>query len=353
MISLMVRASVLSSILLLAGPVFARKAIDVLVMKNGDRLTCEVKRLDAGVLYISLDYVDGTIPVDWSKVARLESSQLFLVHTQDGLVYTGSLATTEEQAGRPVRIQVIGTPEESVVIDAPRIVKLGETSASFWRRMSGDLGLGINYSKGNSATQYSFSSQIKYQQERWATRALYSSNLSSNSGSDTSVRNQLELNGYRLVRWDNYFIGGLGGILQSSVQGIKVQSTLGTGFGRFLKNTNRASIALIGGLAWQRTEYEQDTDLSKTQDEAAALIAADMRVFKFKKANLNIDVRLLPALSDPGRVRFNTNASSYLKLFRNLNWTLSFYGSWDNRPPVHFSGSDYGSSSGISWEFGK
>ena len=78
-----------------------------------------------------------------------------------------------------------------------------------------------------------------------------------------------------------------------------------------------------------------------------------MRVFKFKKANLNIDLRLLPALSDPGRVRFNTNASSYLKLFRNLNWTLSFYGSWDNRPPVHFSGSDYGSSSGISWEFGK
>jgi putative salt-induced outer membrane protein YdiY len=351
MISLMVRASVL--ILLLAGPVFARKAIDVLVMKNGDRLTCEVKRLDAGVLYISLDYVDGTILVDWSKVARLESSQLFLVHTQDGLVYTGSLATTEAPAGRPVQIQVIGTSKESVALDAPRIVKLGETSASFWRRVSGDLSLGINYSRGNSATQYNLGSQIRYQQERWATWALYNSNLSSNSGSDTSVRNQLELNGYRLVRWDNYFIAGLGGVLQSSVQGIKVQTTLGTGFGRFLKNTNRASIALIGGLAWQRTEYEQDTDLNRTQDEAAALIAADVKVFKFKKANLNIDVRLLPALSDPGRVRFNTNASYYLKLFRDLNWNFSFYGSWDNRPPVHFSGSDYGSSSGISWTFGK
>jgi hypothetical protein len=30
-------------------------------------------------LSVSLDYVSGTISVDWSKVARLESSQLFVV----------------------------------------------------------------------------------------------------------------------------------------------------------------------------------------------------------------------------------------------------------------------------------
>ena len=28
------------------------------------------------------------------------------------------------------------------------------------------------------------------------------------------------------------------------------------------------------------------------------------------------------------------------------------YGNWDNRPPANFSGSDYGSSSGLSWTFG-
>jgi hypothetical protein len=47
-------------------------------------LTCEIKGLDAGVLYVSFDYIDGTTSVDWSKVARLESQQLFIVKTENG-----------------------------------------------------------------------------------------------------------------------------------------------------------------------------------------------------------------------------------------------------------------------------
>jgi len=31
---------------------------------------------------------------------------------------------------------------------------------------------------------------------------------------------------------------------------------------------------------------------------------------------------------------------------------ISFYGKWDTQPPAHFSGSDYGTSSGIGWTVG-
>jgi hypothetical protein len=77
--------------LLFAAPLCARDKTDVLVMTNGDRLTCEVKGLDAGVLYVSFDYIDGTASVNWSMVARLESNQLFVVKTEGGEVYTGTL----------------------------------------------------------------------------------------------------------------------------------------------------------------------------------------------------------------------------------------------------------------------
>src|SRR5580692_926242 len=97
-----IRALILSSTLLLAAPLLARNKTDVMVMKNGDRMTCEIKGLDAGILYVSFDYIDGTALVDWSKVDRLESTQLFLVKTQDGSMYTGSLATAESAADRPV-----------------------------------------------------------------------------------------------------------------------------------------------------------------------------------------------------------------------------------------------------------
>ena len=57
--------------LLLTTPVLAREKTDVLVMRNGDRMTCEIKGVSAGVLYVSFDYIDGTAAVDWSKLARV------------------------------------------------------------------------------------------------------------------------------------------------------------------------------------------------------------------------------------------------------------------------------------------
>ena len=65
------RFLLLTLALLFTLPLYARDKTDVMVMTNGDRLTCEVKGLDAGVLYVSFDYIDGTASVNWSKVARL------------------------------------------------------------------------------------------------------------------------------------------------------------------------------------------------------------------------------------------------------------------------------------------
>src|SRR5271157_6010074 len=117
-----IRVALLISALILSTPLFARTNTDVLVMKNGDRMTCQVKGLDAGVLYVSFDYIDGTASVDWSKVARLESKQLFIVKTQDGLMYTGGLNTAETAIDRPVKIQVVEAPEEEVTVDSSQVV---------------------------------------------------------------------------------------------------------------------------------------------------------------------------------------------------------------------------------------
>ena len=88
-----IRVIIFTLTLLFCSPLFARDNTDVIVMKNGDRMTCEIKALSAGVLSVKLKYVQGTIGVQWSEVARLESNQLFLVKTEDGTVYTGKLST--------------------------------------------------------------------------------------------------------------------------------------------------------------------------------------------------------------------------------------------------------------------
>ena len=100
--------------------------------------------------------------------------------------------------------------------------------------------------------------------------------------------------------------------LQSSVQGISLQTSLGGGVGRYLKNTNRRSISVLGGVVWQNTRYQQSAVSGNTQNLAAGLLYANANFFRFSKTNLNVTAGLLPAISDPGRVHFNTNVT-YLR----------------------------------------
>ena len=48
-----IRRIIFSFALLLSLPLFAREKTDVIVMKNGDHLTCEIRGLSAGVLSVS------------------------------------------------------------------------------------------------------------------------------------------------------------------------------------------------------------------------------------------------------------------------------------------------------------
>lgn len=334
---------------LLAVPLFGRPKTDVLVMKNGDRFTCEIKKLENGVLYAGLDYVDGTISIEWAKVLRVESSQLFLVHTQSGAVYEGTLRTATTPVEEPVKIEVDETPQIHELINRRQIVGMAQSSESFWRRFSGSLDSGMIYSKGNNTAQYNLASDLTYRRERWTAAASYSSSLSSSNRETASTRNQVNLDALRLLPWNNWFYTGLGNFLQSSQQGISWQTTLGGGVGRFFKNTDRMRISGTGGFAWQDTHY--NSSVNPSQQAVAGLIAASVQLFVFKKTTLALNGTLLPVLNQPGRVRFFTNTSYSIQIIKNLWWKFTFYGNWDNKPPTHLSGSDFGSSSGLSYSF--
>src|SRR5215469_9988332 len=214
-------------VFLLTAPLFARESTDVIVMKNGDHLTGEIKGLNAGVLYVSMKYILGTSSMQWSEVARLESKQLFLVKTEDGSVYTGTLNTVNTEGNRPVTIAVAEISGNEIEIERPRIIEMDMTSKKFFDRFNGGINTGVTYSKGNESTQYSLGSELGYPRQRWGAAASLNSTLTVSTGVTASTRNQLNVDVYRLMRWNNWFYEGLGGFLQSSEQGIRSQTTGG------------------------------------------------------------------------------------------------------------------------------
>jgi uncharacterized protein DUF481 len=336
-------------LLLFALPLSGREKSDVLVMRNGDRLTCEIKSLSSDTLSISLDYAAGTVSIDWGKVDHIESTQLFLVKTQDGLVYSGSLSTP---GARPKKIEVLEPSARRIELDKAHVIDLEETNPGFWRNFSGQIGFSSIYNKGNQSLQYGVNSDVNYSRERWGAVASYNSSLAASTGASTSTRNDIAFGAQRLLRWSNWYYAGLADFLTSSEQGIRLQSTFGGGIGRYLKNTNKSMITVYGGLAWENIAYQQQLPPATNQQVTAALIVGEMKLFRFDKTNLNVTATVLPALSDPGRVHSNLNATYYVKLWGNFTWNFSFYGNWDNRPPPGFSGSDYGTSSGVTYTFG-
>jgi putative salt-induced outer membrane protein YdiY len=333
-------------------PLQAREKSDVIVMKNGDKITCEVKGLSSNTLYISVDYILNTLSVDWTKVDHIDSKQLFLVKTQDGTVYTGTLTTPEAPARRPLEIEVLETPKKTIILERSHVSSVNQTSRSFSQRWNGQLGSGFAYTKGNQSSQYNLNSSIGYVIERWSAGANYTSNLSSSTGTKASTRNQLALQVQRLLRWNNWYYTGLVSFLQSSVQGIQLQDTFGGGIGRNVVNSGSALFTVYGGFAWQDINYHQAVLQAPTQHVTVGLLGTQLKLFRFDRTTLAISANLFPAISDPGRVQFNLNTSYYVKLWGQLNWNFTFYGNWDNRPPPGFAHSDYGTSSGLSISFG-
>src|ERR1044072_5454176 len=85
----------------------AKNVDDVVVLKNGDRLTGEIKGLQSGELRFKSDYMAEAVRLDWSRVERLESRSTFMIWLVDGKLVTDVLRVLPWTSDR-VFILVIG-----------------------------------------------------------------------------------------------------------------------------------------------------------------------------------------------------------------------------------------------------
>ena len=74
-----------------AGAAKAPERRDVVVMKNGDRITGKIKKLDHGQLYIEPPYVVAPIPVDWLQADRIETTAKFQLEMSGGKRLVGTI----------------------------------------------------------------------------------------------------------------------------------------------------------------------------------------------------------------------------------------------------------------------
>src|SRR5262245_41602132 len=128
---------------------------DSVWIRNGDRITGEVKSLSRALLKYSTDDL-GTIYIEWDNVARISSPQTFEVQITSGHKFYGSLGQLPN--GR-VTVGLDTLRLSQIVVMAP-------IRQTFVARLDGYLDLGFSYQKANKTLQLTSGFKVVYRSTR-------------------------------------------------------------------------------------------------------------------------------------------------------------------------------------------
>src|SRR5580704_16290774 len=159
----------------------AKSTSDVVVMKNGDKFTGEIKKLENGVLYFKSDYMVEAVQLDWARVERLESKDHFNVFLSGGQHVTGAIGAEPGnlETRSDFAVQSGGTEIRALKSD---VVRLAPVEDSFWAQLTGSIDYGFSFTGGSDTRQSSISGDVEYRTENWAARLNGSSVLNRESG---------------------------------------------------------------------------------------------------------------------------------------------------------------------------
>jgi hypothetical protein len=335
--------------LLLCGvglPLWAQRP-DVVVMKNGDRFTCTVKKLQGGVLYIDTDYISGSTGLDWAQVEKVESPSVFQVTMNDGARSLGVIQRAASgETGQEFIIKSNGVERRT---NPAAVVDIESTKPNFWRQLTGGIDVGYDFTSGNSQASLTTNANVNYERPRWIAGITDTTSFSGQTGSTRT--NLIDLQGQEGVFFKkNWNVIGLEDFLHSSQQSLDLRTTLGGGVGRYLFRTNSTSLILIGGIVYTHENFTPSIQRDSDQN-IEGLAGIQYQLMRFNRYSLVSEALLFPGLSDPGRIRATPKLTFNMKLENNFYTNLSFWDNYDSHPPPNSKGNEFGISSGVGWTF--
>jgi putative salt-induced outer membrane protein YdiY len=321
---------------------------DTIIMKNGDRFTGEVKKLEQGILYIETDYFSGSVGVDWLQVEKIESTATYQVILSGGKRLTGTISKVEAEAA-PNGDFKVHAPGGDVPTSSADVVEISSQKQTFWRQLKGSIDVGYSFTSGNNQSSLSTDANAMYEAQRWAVGTSYTASLSGQTGGTTTNLFETQLFGERFLN-RNSFVLGLSDFLHSSQQDLQLRSTLGGGYGRYLKRTNQNALRWLIGLDYSKASYQHGS-VQPVQNNAELLLGVQYQLFEFDRYSLNSQTLVFPGLSDSGRIRFTTTDTLSVKLSNNFYWNFSFWDNFDSHPPLSAQKNATGLSTGLGWKF--
>jgi hypothetical protein len=342
MTKLLARTAML--IMLLAFTLDARAAkTDVVYLKNGDKITGEVKNLFRGKLEFSTDHM-GTVSIEWEDIEEIVSGTGQAVELTNGQRFYGPLQKPED-----TQMLMIETEQGAVGVGTKDVIGMYPVEAGFWDRLDVSASLGFSWDKGSSVGKYNVGIDTEYRNPRFISRLSFNTEMTTQEGKDDTSRAALNYN-HLVFRKSKRYIDYFGNLEHNDELGIDLRALVGAGYGWVPIQSNRNWFSIAGGF--DINHEIPNVGAEETNLEAVGMLTYEY--YKYSSPERKFSTRLLvfPSLTDMGRWRANFDVDFRLEFISDLFWVLDFYASYDSDPiSLRASNSDYGIVSSLAYKF--
>jgi hypothetical protein len=336
-------ARFLAPMLLLFSVHALAKYDDTLFLKNGDRLSGDIKELTKDMLRYKTDSM-GTIYVRWQDIQSIQTEKYLRIELKSGRRLVGSLG----RADAPESL-VIATRSEDEVHRREELVAFVplKLQRAWIDRIEGGIKFGLNGTKGSSTVQWNLGADGLYRGEDWEISSRWDSTMT-DKADDTSSQRVNFLNVYRKLLKEGWYWNAILGYGKNDELGISDRWGVGGGIGQFLIRSNAIELMWQSGLMASR-EFRTDT----INNQLEAYLGGTFAWFRhrFPKTDIRTEVLVFPSLTDSGRVRTNWDVSLAREIIEDLSLDLSLYYTTDNQSPDEAGRDDWGIVTSLQYRF--
>jgi len=316
---------------------------DTVFLRNGDRVTCEIKRLEQAILSVSTDPLDS-VSVHWGEVVGVSSPRVFEVTLASGDRYYGSLGRSGG-AGDLV-LSLGGGPDTTLKL--ADIIALVPIGSSFWKRIDGSMDVGFSFSQANLETHWTFNAGATYRSSKYRLASSVASQLTAREDADRTSRTTVSLTGSRLLP-EHWLITLLSQLQQNEELQLNLRTVGGGAVGKILSQTNHRTLALYSGLVYTREQFVDEP----VGNAAEIAVGGQFDFFTPNNDNFSLTNSVISyySLSAAGRVRIEVQSAWRHEFLKDFYWSLNGVESFDSKPPDTQKGNDFSMSLSIGWKF--
>lgn len=297
--------------------------IEIIQLKNGDRITGEVLKEDENSV---------SLKTRWNAELTMPKAEIEKREIQPGVT-----SPTAAQVINPVPVPVAPPPAPPAEPPKPK---------GIWKA---NVQLGADLRESTvSSYLYSASAKVTYARGGWHNSAdwRYSYGKSGNTLSadrmDGTLKSDLDIGPEN--KWFVYALGGAG---YDEVRKIDYQYEFGPGLGIHLLVRTNMALNVESGFSFQEQNFSNATK----RNEFRLRLAEDYFWKLNSKVRLEQKAEIQPAFDDPADYRFRFETTLSYALFNNVSWNVTLIDIYDSEPAAGVSNNDLQVRSGIGVSF--